>query len=146
MLRRIEHAARNTAAAFFLTSFCLGSRFGFKAFLHKVHGVLKKLCAGISFFGVVLTLAWGRFGPGVEQAWSQARSRSRPGVAPESALGGFPVLPERSKRYSKTMEPATRIRDSEGRLKAPGSQKQQPEITDSKGDLLQRPLTSSLKK
>ena len=43
--------------------------------------------------------AWGCFGPGVEEGRSQARSRLRPTVAPEPALGGFPVLPERAKQH-----------------------------------------------
>ena len=82
--------------------------------------------------------AWGCFGPGVEQARSQARSRLRPSVAPESALGGFPVLPERPKRCSKTLEnPRLESAVWGARLKAFGGQKQQPEIADSRGDLLQ---------
>ena len=43
----------------------------------------------------LLGLARGRFGPGVEQARGQARCRSKLGVV---ALGGFPVLPKRSKQ------------------------------------------------
>ena len=66
-----------------------------------MHTVLQNSLGWNFVFGKsLLGSAWGSFGPGAEQAWSQARSRSRPSV-----------LPERSKRCSKTMEPTTRICD-----------------------------------
>ena len=72
-------------------------------FAQSIYTVLQNaVCLNFVFGKSLLESAWGRFGPGVEQARSQARSRLRPSVAPESALGGFPVLPERPKRCSKT--------------------------------------------
>ena len=78
-----------------------GVEIRFEIVLHKVHTVLQNSLGWNFVFGKsLLGSAWGSFGPGAEQAWSQARSRSRPSV-----------LPERSNRYSKTMEPTTRICD-----------------------------------
>ena len=72
-----------------------------KLFLLNVHTVLQNSLGWNFVFGKsLLGSAWGSFGPGAEQAWSQARSRSRPSV-----------LPERFNRCSKTMEPTTRICD-----------------------------------
>ena len=108
-----------------------------KSFLLKVHTVLQNaVCWNFVLGKSRLGSAWGRFGPGVEQARSQARSRSRPGVAPESDLGCFPVLPERSKMHKKLRNPGLESAIWGASLKAPGTQKQQPEIADSRGDLL----------
>ena len=101
MLRRIEHATRNTAAASFWPRSFWGWDSVWNRFLHKVRTVLQNSLGWNFVFGKsLLGSAWGSFGPDVEQAWSQARSRSRTSV-----------LPERSKRCSKTMEPTTRICD-----------------------------------
>ena len=68
----------------------------------------KKLCLGISFSG-------SRFWIGMRPLWPRRGAGVGPGAEQVQARRGsricFPVLPERPKRCSKTMEPMTRIRD-----------------------------------
>ena len=89
----------------FLTSFFLGLSFGLKSF--KVNGVLQKaVCWNfvLDSFGVGLGPLWPRRGAGVRPGAEQIQTRRGSRIC-------FPVVPERSKNWSKTMEPTTRIRD-----------------------------------